>query len=1333
MTANPDCTPSNTSPKRKRGTANQLPSLARLEVARFGSPVGTAGCSPGRKPREDRRNPHSSPVGAAGNGAFVFLLPLQGSEGRLCSKTRGLRPGLHPVAAPWLNSATPKLACRAGVEHVATEYQRPGAIQANRKNTASAAAERPLVPVPRQRPLGVLRARGRIAVLTLLLVVWHGQPARLSAAELPSSRSPARSEPVSPVASATLSPDTVQALTAFNRGAALMEQYKYSEAAKAFESVLDRAPDWIAARFNLGLAYLNMQGVKGAVEHLKSARQAFETVLATEPEHVPTHFCLGMLYQHLGDDQNAFQHFEAARRKDDNDLYVAYKCAETLINLDRNDEAVQLLEQIVARDPGFVSAVYRLAMQYLRSRQRDKAMPLFTRFKALNAAELTAGSYSVQKSYASAGPYYMVLGPDSLPIPRPETSTVPPIVFSPQTKPLDTVTHAWPVSGGTIGLAGIAAGDLDGDGDLDVCLTSTGKNGTASLWLNDGSGNFTRGATVADRVVSPCFGDIDNDGDLDLWLGRAGPDILLDNDGNGNFSKAPVSRLGDDDSLTNCARVLDVDSDGDLDLLASRLSRGSVPAAGQQVAVATNIYNNNRDGSYSNLAAKLGLSLEQTPVSAVVYDDFDNDRDLDLMVFPSGSRKPVAWVNDRVWKYRILEEPVTGLDVQRVLSATSGDPNKDGNRDLLVFTETGLRLYANNGRFRFEACESFNRRFGSLRATGGQFADMDNDGDLDIVVADAHRRNGTRGPVLLINDWPRDRFLDAAEQDPGNLLAAVETQGDASCLVADFTGNGGCDVLVAPTDEKPFLIENVTPGGHWIAIDLVGTRRQDKKSRSNNSAIGARVEVKTGMVFQQFVVGGSSGPVAMPPYRIHAGLGQRNRKVDWLRILWPDAVLQAELELPADQKITVEELPRKVSSCPHLFAWDGSQFRFVADFGGMGGLGYLAAPGVYANPDPTEYVPVEHLTLRDGQYVLQVLEPLEEVVYFDEAKLIAIDHPEGTKVYPHEMMAINAAPTPFEVFCVGREISPVKAVDHRGHDVTDRLRHVDRRYAGATELDARFTGFAKDHRVELDFGDRLAKIPPSDRLILCLHGWVEYAYSSTNFAAAQAGLRIEAPSIAVYREGGWVELFPEVGYPAGLNHLMTLDVTGALREGDRKIRISTNMELYWDRICLAIHNGQAKVSMTEVAVSEADLHYLGYPREYSPDGHHPNLYDYSNLDRTAAWKLMEGDYTRYGKVNSLLEEPDDCFVIMGRGDELTLRFSAKSFGPVPKGKRRSFLLKTDSYCKDMDLYTAHPDTVGPLPFHAMSGYPYGPGECYPDNEKTRSYRRRYNTRHVGTR
>ncbi|MHC4963162.1 MAG: CRTAC1 family protein, partial [Planctomycetota bacterium] len=479
---------------------------------------------------------------------------------------------------------------------------------------------------------------------------------------------------------------------------------------------------------------------------------------------------------------------------------------------------------------------------------------------------------------------------------------------------------------------------------------------------------------------------------------------------------------------------------------------------------------------------------------------------------------------------------------------------------------------------------------------------MDNDGDLDIIIADAFRKDGTRGPTLLINDWPNDRFIDVLEIDPGNVLSALTTQADASCVAADFTGDGRCDVLLASMGQKPVLIENITPDGHWIEIDLLGTRQQDQKSRSNNSAIGARVEVKAGNISQQYVVGIPTGPTSLAPYRIHAGLGSYTN-IEWMRIIWPDGVLQAELEIPADQVIEITEIQRKTSSCPHLFAWDGSRFAFISDFGGMGGVGYfLGQPGQYAKPDPTEYLLIPDLAARNGEYILQVMEPLEEIVFFDEAKLIAVDHPVGTEVYPNEMMAINAPLPEFEVFCYRDTIEPVQVIDHRGVDVTEQIRHIDRDYAGTTELEGRFTGFAKDHFIELDFGERLHSLETDSRIVLFLYGWVEYGYSTTNFAAHQANMVLEAPTIEVLRDGEWAELFNQIGYPAGINHMMTLDITGKLLPTDKRIRISTNMELYWDKIFLAEVLGVSQISTTEASVTNADFHFLGFPKEFSPDG-----------------------------------------------------------------------------------------------------------------------------------
>ena len=368
-----------------------------------------------------------------------------------------------------------------------------------------------------------------------------------------------------------------QALGQFNRAAALLEQYAYPEAARSFEQVLAAAPTWSAARFNLGLAYLNMQEEAGAKENLERARKAFESVLDGAPNHLRARFGLGLYYQHTGDNTKAAECFRLIHQADPNDPHVAYKYAEVLTGLDDKERAQGLLEGIIKGDPGFVSAIYRLATLYQRGGQREKATGLFARFRELKEMELTGGSFAVLNAYGTVGKYYLALGPDSLPIP-PQARVSARIVFSPEIRRLPAKTSCWRASGVDVNLPGMAAGDVDGDGDIDLCLTGLNGDGTASIWLNDGSGAFSPGQVLTPHGVCPAFGDVDNDGTLDLWLGRVGADRLFANDGKGAFREVPLQGIPPRQTATRIARLIDIDSDGDLDLMAFHLKDGTLPA-----------------------------------------------------------------------------------------------------------------------------------------------------------------------------------------------------------------------------------------------------------------------------------------------------------------------------------------------------------------------------------------------------------------------------------------------------------------------------------------------------------------------------------------------------------------------------------------------------------------------------------------------------------------------------------------------------------------------------------------------------------------------------------
>jgi len=187
--------------------------------------------------------------------------------------------------------------------------------------------------------------------------------------------------------------------------------------------------------------------------------------------------------------------------------------------------------------------------------------------------------------------------------------------------------------------------------------------------------------------------------------------------------------------------------------------------------------------------------------------------------------------------------------------------------------------------------------------------------------------------------------------------------------------------------------------------------------------------------------------------------------------------------------------------------------------------------------------------------------------------------------------------------------------------------------------------------------------------------------------------------------------------------MMTADL-GPAPLPTRRIRIRTNMRVFWDQIFLAAPLPDAviaeKVKVNEVALSGAHLHRRGFPREHSPDGREPKIYDYGILDNTQPFKAMAGAYTRFGRVTDLLARADDRFVIFGKGEEVTLEFPTKGLPAVPRGSVRGFLLYANGYCKDMDPHTAFPESVEPLPFHGMSAYPYGEGESYPEDADHRA-------------
>jgi hypothetical protein len=153
--------------------------------------------------------------------------------------------------------------------------------------------------------------------------------------------------------------------------------------------------------------------------------------------------------------------------------------------------------------------------------------------------------------------------------------------------------------------------------------------------------------------------------------------------------------------------------------------------------------------------------------------------------------------------------------------------------------------------------------------------------------------------------------------------------------------------------------------------------------------------------------------------------------------------------------------------------------------------------------------------------------------------------------------------------------------------------------------------------------------------------------------------------------------------------------------------------------------------MARLDPSAAQLRWRGFSAERSPDGRAPFTYDYDDVSRFSPWKVMPGRYTREGDVLALVAAIDDQFVVAAPGDEIALSFDATALPTLAEGFTLTFLFYADGFSKEMNLHSSSPDRLEPLPFHAMSAYPYFAPEHYPSTPEHDRYRAQYNTRIIG--
>ncbi len=212
-------------------------------------------------------------------------------------------------------------------------------------------------------------------------------------------------------------------------------------------------------------------------------------------------------------------------------------------------------------------------------------------------------------------------------------------------------------------------------------------------------------------------------------------------------------------------------------------------------------------------------------------------------------------------------------------------------------------------------------------------------------------------------------------------------------------------------------------------------------------------------------------------------------------------------------------------------------------------------------------------------------------------------------------------------------------------------------------------------------------------------------------------------------DGEWRTAFANIGASAGKNKFVVVDLTDQFSTDKFLVRMATNMEIYWDEIFFST-DGELPHRLAPLSLVDADLHARGYSRAYTESANGPTLFDYDQVTTETRWRPMEGLHTRYGDVLPLLVQPDDMDVTLGAGEELTVEFAAASAPALEAGWVRDYVIFTEGWIKEAEIQGALAQTLEPLVFHGMSGYPYGPDEAYPDDEAHRAFREEYMTREV---
>ena len=944
-----------------------------------------------------------------------------------------------------------------------------------------------------------------------------------------------------------------------------MGRYEYETAEQTFAEVVNNAPRWLDARVNWAIATLNRQ-------HEGDEQRALEilaSVLEQDPDHARAAYTSGILHLYLGEAEPAEQRLRQVVDADPDDAFAAYFLGQILLQSADHAEAASWFLRAAELDPYLRSAYWAGAQALRRAGRIEESQALLADYQRF---EDNPAAHSAAFSYGRMGPKAKALAATHSAQPTSERPAGP--LFAARVR---VGTSVW---------SSVTAADIDGDGTLD--LAASGPDGNR-FFLGTKDRGFASDPDYPLAAASPgasLWGDMDDDGDVDMLLcGPSGTRLWRQSDG-GTWNPSEIGH----DAPCDAGALFDADHDGDLDIFVTGPD-------------GSELLNNNRDGSFRPLAAEMGIA--GGPGRQVLAADLDNDRDLDILVVKAEPPHDV-WQNDRTWRYQAFP----GLDDLRrtpLAAVTAADTDADGRQEIYAVSSTGeLLAWRRSGGSWERASLGAETPTGPTGIARLDVVDFDGDGLLELLRVESAR-------VSIID--PHTGGVSWRQSVDGAATALPLPLDPATGPALIVAGTEGIDLWPPGPGRFPFL-----------ALSLSG-RSESDQMRSNASGVGTRVQVKTqGRWTVLDTLDTHSGPgQSLVPLSV--GLGGSPR-ADFIALQWSDGVAQTELDLDAGRLHEIAETQRQLASCPVVFAWNGETYDFVADVLGVGGLGFFDRPGRYAPPRPYESLLLDAAALypRDGRYRLKLAEPMEENAYLDAVRLRVFDLPSDWSMVLDERMGTADPPVTGKPIAYRRSHTPTGATNANGEDVLALIAERDLQAPSPGKADPRFIGLLnKDQILTVEFEG-----PIEDQgAVLVADGWVEYPYSQTVFAAWQAGLRYQPASLeARGRDGKWRMVAAKFGYPAGMPRTMALPLPD-LPAGTDALRLSSNMEIYWDRLRVVIEEPLPIATPTAQRPLAARVGRTGFARRTTGPQRVPH---YAYEARAPYWdaKYQRGFYTSFG-------------------------------------------------------------------------------------------------------